>query len=195
MERKILFRAVIEVLGKPKEHVEEALKTYVQKIRESEQYEIVKEDTAEIKKQDEQELWAVFAEVEVWTEKIEDLVFFCFEFMPSQIDIIEPKEVTFKDTDIAEFINDLQAKLHQVDMVAKHAKMENDMLKQNMGTLVKNYLTLLLTKKRLTSDQLCNLTGINKEILEDYLDKLIDEKKVDLDGEEYHLLQKEVEAQ
>jgi hypothetical protein len=195
MEKKILFRSVIEVLGKPKEHVGESLKSYIQKLKDHEKYEVVKEDIAEIKQHEDSDLWAIFAELEVWTEKIEDLTFFCFEFMPSLIDVIEPTQIEFKNGEVSEFINDLQAKLHQVDMVAKHAKSENEMLKVNMGHLVKNYLSLLLMKKSLTSQKLSNLTGIKKDILEDYLDKLIDEGKVDLEGEEYHIVKKEVEAQ
>ena len=33
MEKKILFRAVIEVLGKPKEHVNESLHNYIKDLK------------------------------------------------------------------------------------------------------------------------------------------------------------------
>ena len=39
---EITFQAMIEVLGKPKEHVESALKIYVEKIRQDKAYQILK---------------------------------------------------------------------------------------------------------------------------------------------------------
>ena len=148
--------------------------------KENEDYQVVSEEYAELKKQDEQELWAGFAELEAKTANVEHLVGFCFEYMPSMIEIIEPKQLKFSDVDVSHFLNDLQAKLHQVDMVAKQVKFENDQLKKTAGGLLKNYLYVLLSRNNLSSEQLSGLTGVNKEKLEDFLDKLIDENKVGL---------------
>ena len=180
MEKKILFRAVIEVLGKPQEHVDKSLKQFVEQLKTSGTYEVISEEYADLKKQEEQELWAGFAELELKAAAIEDLISFCFDYMPSMIEILEPKELRYSDTDVSQFLNDLQAKLHQVDMVAKQIKFENDQLKKSMSGLLNNYILVLLSKGNLTSEQLSGLTGVNKDKLEDYLDKLIDAGKVDL---------------
>ena len=175
-----MFRTVIEVVGKPKEHIEKSIRDYVQKLKEDTTYEVLEEDFAEIKKQDDQELWATFAELEVKASSIQDLVAFCFEYMPSIIEVLEPKQINFTDSTISEFLNDLQSKLHQVDMVAKHVKMENDMLKKNMSALLKNYIVVLLRQRNLTGDQLNKLTGVAQDKLEDFLDQLIDDGRIDL---------------
>jgi len=48
---EILFRTVLEVLGKPKEHVEKSMKEFVEAIKKNDkQYQVVKEEFAEIKK-------------------------------------------------------------------------------------------------------------------------------------------------
>ncbi|PIN76790.1 hypothetical protein COV17_01035 [Candidatus Woesearchaeota archaeon CG10_big_fil_rev_8_21_14_0_10_36_11] len=180
MEKNIMFRTVIEVVGKPKEHIEKSIRDYVQKLKEDTTYEVLEEDFAEIKKQDDQELWATFAELEVKASSIQDLVAFCFEYMPSIIEVLEPKQINFTDSTISEFLNDLQSKLHQVDMVAKHVKMENDMLKKNMSALLKNYIVVLLRQRNLTGDQLNKLTGVAQDKLEDFLDQLIDDGRIDL---------------
>lgn len=180
MEKKILFRAVIEVLGKPKEHVESSLKEFLQNIKDNERYELINQELANLKKQEDDDLWMIFAEVEVKTEKIEDLVNFCFIYMPSLIEIIEPRELKLSDLDISNFLNDLQAKLHNVDMVAKQLKIENDTLKSNTIILLKNYLLVLLRQTNLTAETMSNLTGVSKDKIEDFLDQLIDEDKIDL---------------
>jgi len=189
MSKNILFRAVIEVLGKPKKHIENSLKNYITNLKKEEQYEVVNEEYADIKKQEEQDLWAAFAEIEVKTSKINDLIAFCFNYMPSTIEIIEPSELKLSRSDVSNFLNDLQARLHHVDMVAKQVKMENDYLTKNMGGLLKNYVLVLLSKSNLTSDQLSKLTGVNKDRLEDFLDQLIDEGKINLKGGIYYTKQ------
>jgi len=98
MEKNIHFRTVVEIIGKPIEHVEKAINNYIEKLKENSKYEVIKEEIAEIKKQDDQELWATFAELEIKTEKIEDITDFCFNYMPAIIDIISPKEIAFDDT-------------------------------------------------------------------------------------------------
>ena len=186
---KIHFRAVIEVLGKPKEHVETAIKNYLEKMKSDELFEVTNEEIAELKKQDQEELWAAFAELDIKTERIDHIIKFCFEYMPSMIEIIEPKEFQLSDVNISKFLNDLQARLHHVDMLAKHTKMENDHLKRNAGSLLKNYIQVLLSKSNLTGDQLSKLTGIEKSRLEDFLDQLIDEGKIDLKEDIYFIKQ------
>ena len=95
------------------------------------------------------------------------------------------------DNDISTFLNDLQARLHHVDMLTKHMKIETDNLKRNMSFLLKNYVLVLLNKGNLSGEQLSRLTGVAKDNLEDFLDQLIDEGKIDL-KEEIYFLKKEV---
>ena len=180
MEGEITFRAVIEVLGKPQEHVESSLKDYVNKLKEDENYTVIREEFAEAKKQDDQELWAVFAELEIKTSDVEKIISFCFEYMPSVLEVLTPKSLILEGEKITTFLNELQAKLHQVDMVAKQLKIENDHLGRNMGFLLKNYVTVILSKTNLNAEQLSKLTGVQKDALEDFLDQLIDEGRIDM---------------
>ena len=63
---------------------------------------------AEVKKQEGEELWACFAEIKFSTNKVENLVSFCFDYMPSIIEVIEPKELLFSEVEVSHFLNDLQ---------------------------------------------------------------------------------------
>ncbi|MFH1396131.1 MAG: hypothetical protein ABIG93_01910 [archaeon] len=186
----IVCRAVIEVLGKPKEHVESSLQKYLEKLEADEKYTIKTKDVAEIKKQDgEQELWTIFAEIEFESKKVEDVISFCFDYMPSIIEVLEPSELKYKAEEVSNFLNDMQAKLFQVDMVAKQLTMQNSHLQKNMAGLMKNFLLVLLGKNKLTLKQLVAFTGVPEKSLGDYLDKLIDTEKIELDGEHYYLKQ------
>ena len=191
MEKKIVFRTVVELLGKPQEHVEKTMKQYIEKLKQDKHYKVLKVEFAEIKKQEKEELWATFAELEVAASDLIKLTDFCLDYMPSIIEIIEPESLTIPGGEFSFFLNDFQSKLHGVDMVAKHVKAENDVLKKNMVGLLKNYITILLKgREGLTSEQLFHLTGVEQEKLEDFLDQLIDEGKVDLKGDFYSLVEK-----
>jgi len=91
------------------------------------------------------------------------------------------------EIELSDFLSDLQAKLHGIDMVAKQVHMENDLLKRNMGALLGNYITLLLRSANMDAKQLSDLTGLEKSKLEDFMDRLIDKGKVDLKGTIYSL--------
>ncbi|MBI2146065.1 hypothetical protein HYU22_01860 [Candidatus Woesearchaeota archaeon] len=190
MEHDILFRAVIEVLGKPKEHVESSIKEYVAQLKQNPKYKVIREDAAEVQQQGESELWTIFTELEIKTEKVEDVVAFCFNYMPALLEILEPRELTMSDAQLSLLLNDLQSKLHQVDMIAKQSVLEREHLQQNMGRLLKNYVTVLLRNGSLSSLQLGKLTGMEQDKMEDFLDQLIDEGKVDLKEGVYFLKEK-----
>ena len=187
MENKIIFRSVIEVLGSPKEHIEEAIKGYIKKLKENEDYIVLSEEFAEIKKQEDQNLWATFAEIEVETADFNNIVNFCFDYMPSLIEIISPTTISYNNAEFSAILNDLMAKLHSVDMVAKQFRLENDHLKKDSANLLKNYLTILLKENNFSSEMLSTLTGVVKDKLEDFLDQLIDEGKIDLKEGIYYL--------
>jgi hypothetical protein len=184
---KITFRAVVEILGKPKEHIEKTLHGYLEKINNDEKFNLISKEVMEAKEQEKTDLWVTFAEVEVECKKVEDITAFCFDYMPSIIEILEPADLKFKNEEVSRYLNDLQAKLHQIDMIAKQLKMENDHLKHNTAVLLRNYLMVLLGKSKLSLDQMSKLTGVDNDKLGDYLDRLIDDGKVDLDGDLYFL--------
>ena len=187
MDTQISFRVVIEVLGKPKEYVEKALVEYIEKLKQDKNYTLILVEIEKTQQQEKEELWSNFAELEIKTEKIENITAFCFDYMPSVIEILEPEQITMNDVQLSSFLNDLQAKLHSVDMIAKQAKIESDYLKRNSGILLKNFIFSLLARNGLTSEQLSMLSGVKIEQIEDILDKFIDEGKVDLKGKVYSL--------
>ena len=192
MSSKITCRAVIEVMGKPKEHVEAALTEYIGNLKKDDRFTVQREEYAEIKKQ-ESEMWTKFVELELESKDAQQLISFCFEYMPSVIEILEPEKIELTETDLSEFFNDLQAKLHQVDMVAKQVKVENENLSFNMNKLLNNYLVVLLGKENLTLEQISRFTGVPETKVGDFLDKLIDQGVISLKNDKYFLNQQKLE--
>lgn len=187
-EKKELIRcrAILEVLGKPKEHVEETIKLLVEKIREDPKISILNEKYAEIKPEG-KTMFTTFVELEMVIKGITALTGFCFDFMPSSIDIEKPEQLTVKNIDISNIFNDLQAKLHNVDMVAKTLRAERDFLKRNLNTMIGNLITILIKINKNTIEDLSKFTGIKEEELEKHLENLIKEGKIKKEEDTYQL--------
>ena len=182
-EKKDLIRcrAVLEVLGKPKEHVEKTIKLLVEKVKEDPEISILKEKFAEITQQ-EKEIFSTFVELEMVVKGVTTLTGFCFDFMPSSIEIEKPEILEVKNRDISNIFNDLQSKLHAVDMVAKKLRLEGDFLKRNLNTMITNLITILIKINKNTFEDLSKFTGIGEPELKDHLEKL--EKQGKLKKEE-----------
>ena len=188
------FHAIIEVLGKPEQHVQNMINNMMKKLQEDERFQVNKKEVATTQKQEKVELWSTFAEVDIECQNVQNITEFCFDYMPSSIQIYKPQTIELPQKEFTDYLNDLQAKLHQVDMVAKQMKMKHEVNAINMARLLSNYILILLSKNKLTLQQLSGFTGVSEDKMGDYLDKLIDDKKVDLEGEHYVRVMKKEEA-
>ncbi|MFC1801098.1 hypothetical protein ACFLZB_01430 [Nanoarchaeota archaeon] len=187
-------KVIIEIMGKPKEHVEKTMKEYLEKIKKEEELIVIKEDVAEAKEQKTgvkekgliEEMWVTFAELEMLFKTPVALTYFCFDYMPSLIEILAPDKLSFDAVELSSFFNDLQAKLLQVNMVVKQLQNQTVFLNQNLKTLLENFLkSILKDGKEFTSEDLVKVMGVGKNVLEDLLDVWVDEGKVEMNGDKY----------
>lgn len=127
---KIHLRAIIEILGFPKEHVEETMKLIINKLKEEKDVEYINNKIHETKEAG--KLFSTFAEIEFKLNNMENLIDFCFNYMPSSIEIISPDKFHLEHIEISGFLNDLMARLHRTDMLLKNIIAENKVLKKEV---------------------------------------------------------------
>jgi len=173
--------AIIEVLGKPKEHVEQTLKDYVKQIKESKDIKVIKEDFAPAEPQ-QKTLYSAFVELEMWVNGVANLVWFCFDYMPSSVEVIEPETIKYKSHDFSGFLNDLQARLHGLDMIIKKVTTESQILQKNTKQLLRNIVMIALKDRDRNLEDLAGYIGLEPKKLEPFLkemekDKIIVNKK------------------
>ena len=176
---------IIEVLGKPKEHVEAALKQYIEHIKEDSELVVLNEDYSEAKEQG--KLWSKFVELDLVVKGTKKLISFCFEYMPSSIEVLKPEHLIMSNPELSNFLNDLQARLHNVDMTVKNLNAENEFIKRNMNAIVHNAILICLARGTLSLEQLSKITGIDKKELEIFVEKLLKENKIKKKGDAYSL--------
>ncbi|MBD3164805.1 hypothetical protein GF323_06420 [Candidatus Woesearchaeota archaeon] len=175
-KQHVRIKAILEILGKPKDFVESRMKEYISKIKEDENLMVMEEKISEPKK--EGELFTIFAEVEMVIKGFSNLVGFCIDYMPSSIEIIKPDEFYFGQRTFTNFINDTLAKLHNVDMIAKKMGTENRFLKKNINNLIMNSLLVLVRLNINKADILAKAMGMEEEETKRLLDILKKENKI-----------------
>ncbi|MBS3131784.1 hypothetical protein J4212_05100 [Candidatus Woesearchaeota archaeon] len=178
-------RTIIEVLGKPKEHVEETIRKYTGQITKDENLVLLNMKISEPQQHD--DLWSAFAELELVIKGIGNVIGFCFDYMPSSIEILKPEEFVMKAQTIQDFVNDLQARLHSVDMAVKKQKNENDFLRRNLSKAVSNIVLVALSKNKLDMEHLSKITGIHSEELDIFLKDMIKGNKIKEEGGLYSI--------
>ena len=181
----IRCRTIIEVLGKPKDYVESAIKEYIQHIKEDSELVVLNEDYSEAKEQG--KLWSKFVELDLVIKGTKKLISFCFEYMPSSLEVVKPEHLIMSNPEISGFLNDLQARLHNVDMIVKQLKAENDFLKLNMNAIIHNTIMICLKVSGLNLKQLSQITGVEKKELELFAEKLMKENKIKKENDLYIL--------
>ncbi len=145
-ENKINATFIVEILGKPKEHVKESLDNLIGKINDEKGVMIVektvhepreleiKEEKSE-KPQIKDKLFTSFAEIEANFENINSLLFVVFNYMPSNVEINNPETFVFKNSYLGELLTGIILRLHKYDEVTKKVVQDNAILENKLRML------------------------------------------------------------
>ena len=124
MMNEIVVRLTMEVLGSPKEHVDKTLRHYLDKLKDEKDLMLVSEKVHESIQQD-NKMWSTFAEIEVKVNGMKKLLDICFDYLPSNVEIIEPAGMEVDLSEFADNLNDLLATMHKYTMAIKKLQAEN----------------------------------------------------------------------
>lgn len=174
-EGQLLVRTIIEMLGAPKEHIEKTMKDYVEKLKEDHDLEIVSVFYSKPEPQKEK-LFSLYAELEVWMKDVEKLMAFCFDSLPSSIEILEPGEFKFKSNKFSGMINDLQAKIHKLDAHLKRFITDQQAGAQKFKQVVNNFIVFCIKAGKSSPDEIAKELGIDKARAVKWLDDMAEKK-------------------
>tara|TARA_Y100000310_G_C20693181_1_gene823731 strand:+ start:2720 stop:3319 length:600 start_codon:yes stop_codon:yes gene_type:complete len=183
---QIHARFIIEMLGAPKEHIEKTIRDYVEKLKADPLLTINSESFSEAKSQD--KFFSVYVELDMWVKNVNKVVEFCFDALPSSIEIQAPQQLTFQAPDFSGLMNDLQAKIHDYDFKLKDLVAKNKMLAKNSSSIMKNFIFLAIHKESKTLDEIGSLMGIKPSQLKPFVDIMVEKKEIELEGNKYRSL-------
>jgi len=181
----IKVRVIFEILGKPKEHIEKTLREYIKAVKDNNAFKFISEEYAEAKEQ-EDTLWSSFAELEGYAKNMQILTWLSVNFMPSNIEILEPSEIISTNKNLQDWLNDVLAKLHEISLLTKGLISKDKQMTVSLGTLLKNNILLALESGEKNIEELHKKTGIRQDQIKEVLTVLIKKEKVKkLEGEKY----------
>lgn len=180
----LVVRAIIEMLGAPKEYIDQTLRKYVEKI-EDEGLKVRSKIFEEPQAQG--NLYSAFVELVCEFKTIDGLVSFCFDSLPSSIEILEPDVLTFKAFDFSNSLNDLQARLHEIEMQLKRVKGANELLDSNALELMRNFISFVVKKNPMTLDQIGLVVGVLPSECKPFLDKMVEENRLSVRDGNYFI--------
>lgn len=137
-EKKQTIEAIfiLEVIGRPKEHLVEALEELLRKMAEEKGVTIIQKDIKKPKEMEKRkDFFTTFAEIELKFDDLMTLTRIMFHYMPAHVEIVYPEFLEIQNNDLNSVINELSRRLHGYDEVARMMTMKKDMLEREIKEL------------------------------------------------------------
>jgi hypothetical protein len=182
---RLSAKVIVEVAGKPKEHVENAIKIVIDNIKKEKGIKARKMKIFKPKEVD--NFFSSFAELELEFEDPAYLVGMCFDYMPSSVEILEPEELNIDSRDMGGLLNDMLAKLHNASMAVSQLSAENENLKLNGEGLLKNIIMLSIGKTEKTIEEISKDVGVKPPMLRPFVEKYVKDGKISSENGKYRL--------
>ncbi len=185
----IQFVAVLEVLGKPKDHIIQTAKEIQNEIQRDERFNIINGEIQEpIEVEDSDSLFSLFCEFELLADRFDQVFDFCLKYMPASVEMIEPEKLSLRSTDANGIINDFVSKVHQADGIVKQKNQENILLHKNLNIMVLNTIRLFLRFGPANPETVAKGVGVSTQNAQDFLEKMLKDKIVEKNGDLYQLV-------
>ncbi len=139
---------ILEVIGRPPEHLVETLGNLIEKIGEEKGVCVVDkkinepifmklQNSDENKSQqdlakEQKDFYSSFAEIEVEVEEVLQIAMLMFKYMPAHIEIIEPEYVSLTNNGMNEVFNEIVRRLHSYDEIARILEVEKNILEKKL---------------------------------------------------------------
>jgi len=179
-----LARAILEIVGKPKEHIETSLHDYISKISKESKFFLVESNIEEaLEVESDKDMYSTFAEIEFLTKDLTDLMGFVIDYMPSSIEVVQPAGMSVQASFLSNMLTELAGKLHLIDGVLKKTNAENQLMSKSLGIMIQNSILILLNLGPRTIEKIGEAIGVQKDQCEVFLKKLLDDDKIIFDDE------------
>ena len=135
-EKKIKALLILEIIGRPPEHVIATLNEIIGKINAEKGVTISNKKIKEpVLVKDQKDLYITFAEIEVELKEILYLPILIFKYMPSNIEIFEPEAITLNTAGWNDIFNEFTRRLHEYDEIARVLDFQNKELQEKLKEL------------------------------------------------------------
>jgi len=150
-EKKIEAVFILEIIGRPPEHLNETLKDMIENKMKKEKGVKVKDYKINepVLMKDQKNFYTNFAEVELEVDNPLLLSLLVFGYMPAHVEVIHPEKINLNNEELSGLLNELTRRLHGYDELARIMQIEKGILEKKLKSL----LTDKNVKKDLTKKE------------------------------------------
>lgn len=124
---------ILEIMGKPPEHVYQTLQSLVDKIGGEKGIKILEKTLHNsVPLKESKELYTAFAEILAELDSVENYFAIIFSYFPANIEVISPKGFSLSLDKLNELGNFLVGRLHEYDNITKTLMGENTILSNKL---------------------------------------------------------------
>ena len=139
---------IIDVIGKPPEHLTETLNNIIKKIDDEKGVDVISKKLNEpTLMKDQKNFYTSFVEVEVEVEEIFGLIILMFKYMPAHIEIIYPELIALTNNGWNDVLNELTRRLHGYDEIARIVNVEKSILEKKLRGVLEDKSKTVKNKK------------------------------------------------
>lgn len=145
-DKKIRANFVFQMLGRPPEHLIDTMNSLIDSISAEKGIKIIERMVHPAKKVDNKdergqpiaqgELYSTFSDIELELDNLMTLLSIAIRYMPSHIEIIYPEDFNLKNVDFNLIVNEILARLHNYDAIAKSSLMNNQLLAKKLSEIM-----------------------------------------------------------
>jgi hypothetical protein len=134
--QKLQVNIVLEILGRPPEHLKDALKQLIDKLKSEKGVKVTDKNIHEpIPVKDAKDLYTSFAELSLEFDSIAIFFGIIFAYMPAHIELISPEKFELANFDLNDLGNKLLARLHDYDSITKKLILERNFFMKELNQL------------------------------------------------------------
>ena len=128
---------VLEIIGRPAQHIIDTLNEIINNIDNEPRVKVKDKNVAEAKEIEGHEgFYSSFAEIEVETEGILDLVILCFKYMPAHVEVVNPELIAVTNNSWTEILCEIVRKLHQYDEITRVTHNERMIMEKKLQEII-----------------------------------------------------------
>jgi hypothetical protein len=133
------IRAVIilEIIGRPPEHLLETLEDLTKSIDKEKGVSVKSKKINEpLLMKDQKDFYTTFAEIEIEVEDILYLAIIMFKYMPSHVEVIEPELIALTNNGWTDILSELTRRLHGYEEVARVLQFKSAQMEKKIKELL-----------------------------------------------------------
>ena len=121
------LKIILEILGFPKEHIEKTTGLVAKRFGELKYINVITSEIS-VPKSVSEKSWSSFIELEIVVASFSDMIGLIMDYLPSSVEILEPRTFTEDIANLTDILNDFATRLHQHDMEIKKLRAVNNIL-------------------------------------------------------------------